>query len=121
MLLGVGLWLFFMAGMLLTLLGSAEKGQSETVDSEDRQDRKLAIWSDLSRLTLYLGIPFGNLLGVLVFWLIHRHKSAFIDWYGRQSQNYQITLLIYGAITPLLRLLVIGLFIYPLLMTLQGY
>lgn len=98
-LLGVGLWvlggLILMIGMVLALLGGAEKGQSEMIDTDDQRIRNLAIWCHLGSLALYLGIPFGNLVGVLVFWLINRDQSGFIDWHGRESLNFQITLMIF--------------------------
>lgn len=118
-LVGVGVWiigaLVLMTGMVLALLGASEKGQSEAIDTEDQRVRNLAIWCHLSSLAVYLGIPFGNLLGVLIFWLINRDQAAFIDWHGRESLNFQITLVIYSAITLLLSFILIGLFLFPLL------
>jgi hypothetical protein len=117
---GAGLWilgaLVLMIGTVLLLLGISENRQSDVVDTQDQRIRNLAIWCHLSSFALYLGIPFGNLIGVLVFWLINRDRSEFIDWHGREALNFQISLVIYSAIALLLSLLLIGLLLFPLLM-----
>lgn len=117
---GAGLWilgaLVLMIGTVLLLLGISENRQSDVVDTQDQRIRNLAIWCHLSSFALYLGIPFGNLIGVLVFWLINRDRSEFIDWHGREALNFQITLVIYSAIALLLSLVLIGLLLFPLLM-----
>ena len=45
----------------------------------------------LASLSGYL-IPFGNLVGPLVVWLIKRDAHPFIDDQGKESLNFQITM-----------------------------
>ena len=40
-------------------------------------------------------MPFGNILGPLVVWLIKRHDSPYIDYPGKEALNFQITLILY--------------------------
>lgn len=61
----------------------------------------------------YLGVPFGNILGPLVVWLIFRDESRFIDEHGRESLNFQISITIYvvvlGILAGLIGVLTLGL------------
>lgn len=45
---------------------------------------------------------FGNILGPLVVWLLRRKDSPFIDFHGRQSVNFQISLTIYLIVSAVL-------------------
>ena len=116
---GAGLWiagaLVLMIGTVLLLLGISENRQSDVVDTEDQRIRNLAIWCHLSSFALYLGIPFGNLVGVLVFWLINKDRAEFVDWHGREALNFQVSLVIYSAVALLLSLVLVGLLLFPLL------
>ena len=33
-------------------------------------------------------MPFGNILGPLVVWLIKRHDSPYIDYHGKEALNF---------------------------------
>jgi len=46
--------------------------------------------------------------GPLVIWLIERDKHRFVDEHGREAMNYQISLLIYSAVSAALCVLRIG-------------
>ena len=64
-----------------------------------------------------------HLLGVvgffapLVIWLIERDKHRFVDEHGRQAMNYQISVLIYGAVCWLLCLVLVKLVVLLWLLT----
>ena len=55
-----------------------------------------------------------HLLGVagffapLVIWLIEREKHRFVDEHGREAMNYQVSLLLYYAVSFLLTPLIVG-------------
>ena len=51
---------------------------------------------------------FGHLLGPLVVWLIKRADSPEIDAAGKESLNFQISMLIYAIISGILCLILIG-------------
>ncbi len=61
----------------------------------------------LGALIGYL-IPFGNLIGPLVFWLIKKDQYAFVDDQGKESLNFQITVSIAAIISVILTLVMIG-------------
>ena len=55
-----------------------------------------------------LVVPFGNVLGPLVFWLLKRNEYPFVDDQGKQALNFQIPLAICFAISIPLCLVLIG-------------
>ena len=71
-------------------------------------------WSVLCHASALLGLFFhffGHLLGPLLVWLIKRGDSPEIDANGKESLNFQISMLIYDIIAGILCLVVIGIFI----------
>jgi uncharacterized Tic20 family protein len=68
---------------------------------------------NMAMLCHILGI-FG-FLGPLIIWLSEREKHRFVDEHGREVMNYQISLLIYGAIAYLSLLLLMGFVLVPAL------
>jgi uncharacterized Tic20 family protein len=51
---------------------------------------------------------FGHLLGPLIVWLIKRGDSPEIDAAGKESLNFQISMLIYDIVAGILCLVLIG-------------
>ena len=51
---------------------------------------------------------FGHLLGPLIVWLIKRDASAEIDANGKESLNFQISMLIYDIVAGILCIVLIG-------------
>jgi uncharacterized Tic20 family protein len=43
-------------------------------------------------------IPFGSVLGPLITWSIWKNNSRFVDTHGKQSLNFNISLLIYQIV-----------------------
>lgn len=62
----------------------------------------------LASLAFFLGIPFGNLLGPLVVWLLKRDQFPFVDDQGKESLNFQITATIAGLLACVLCFILIG-------------
>lgn len=60
-----------------------------------------------------IGVPFGNVLGPLVMWLIKREEIPFVDECGKEAVNFQISMTIYTIIAGLSALLVIGFVLLP--------
>lgn len=54
------------------------------------EERQWALFIHLSALLGFL-IPFGNVLGPLIFWQIKKNESAFADEQGKEAMNFQIT------------------------------
>ena len=63
-------------------------------------------WGALCHASALLGvfplIGVGHLVGPLILWLIKRNDHPFIDDQGKESLNFQISVLIYSVlVTPL--------------------
>jgi uncharacterized Tic20 family protein len=68
-------------------------------------------WCVLCHASALLGLFFhflGHLLGPLIVWLVKRGDSPEIDAHGKESLNFQISMLIYDAIAAILCLVLIG-------------
>lgn len=93
---------------------------SSSPDSElDQETRSWAMACHLSSLVAWAGIPFGNIIGPLIVWIIKRETSNFIDYHGKASLNFQITTTIYGLIAALLLFVLIGFVLLPILLLLN--
>jgi uncharacterized protein len=69
------------------------------------------IWCVLCHASALLGVFFhflGHLLGPLVVWLLKRDASPDIDANGKESLNFQISMLIYDVIAAVLCIVLIG-------------
>ncbi len=65
-----------------------------------------------------LGLFFhflGHIFGPLIVWLVKRGESAEIDAHGKESLNFQLSMLIYDAVAAILCLVLIG---FPILILL---
>jgi hypothetical protein len=65
----------------------------------------------LAALVGFIGIPFGNIVGPLVVWLIKKEGSRFVDANGKEALNFQITVAIAALICIPLMLIIIGFFL----------
>jgi uncharacterized Tic20 family protein len=68
-------------------------------------------WCVLCHASALLGLFFhvlGHILGPLVVWLVKRGESPEIDAYGKESLNFQISMLIYDVIAGILCIVLIG-------------
>jgi len=93
-----------------------------TVTIPDKEARNWAMFCHLSALSGFF-IPFGNVLGPLIVWVIKKDSSPFIDDQGKESLNFQLTVTIAVFVCFLLMLVLIGVVlvavvgIYALVMT----
>ncbi len=68
-------------------------------------------WCVLCHAAALLGLFFhflGHLLGPLIVWLVKRGDSPEVDAHGKESLNFQISMLIYDAIAAILCIVLIG-------------
>jgi uncharacterized protein len=68
-------------------------------------------WNVLCHASALLGLFFhflGHLLGPLIVWLVKRGDSPEIDAHGKESLNFQLSMLIYDAIAAILCIILIG-------------
>ncbi len=85
------------------------------MDVMDKDTRMWAMLCHLSALATYIGLPFGNIIGPLVVWMIKRETSPFVDDQGKEALNFNISMIIYGIVCAVLMLVVIGFFLLILL------
>ncbi|MFP4072292.1 MAG: DUF4870 domain-containing protein [Desulfovibrionales bacterium] len=83
---------------------------TEQLGTQEKGSRTWGMLCHLSALSLFVGIPFGNLLGPLLVWLIKRNEHPFVDEQGRESLNFQISMSIYGLIAALFVVVLVGFF-----------
>ena len=75
-------------------------------------------WNVLCHATALAGffVPWaGHILGPLIVWLAKRSDSPQIDEHGKESLNFQISMLIYNVIAGVLCLVLIGFVILGIL------
>ena len=71
--------------------------------STSKDDRLWATFCHLAAFVGYVGVPFGNIIGPLVIWLIKKDESQYVDMNGKKALNFQISIAIYMlAAIPLL-------------------
>ena len=64
----------------------------------DKTERTLGMLCHLLALCMFTCIPFANIFGPLVLWLIKKDDYPFVDDQGKESVNFQITMsLVYIA------------------------
>lgn len=91
-------------------------------EAVDETQRNLAVGCHLLGF-LGLVVPFGNILGPLVLWLLKREGNPFVDDQGREAVNFQITMTLAALVCAALMavligfLLIIALGIYWLIVT----
>src|SRR5437764_15131874 len=75
-------------------------------------------WTVLCHASALAGLFFhflGHLLGPLIVWLVKRGDSPEIDAHGKESLNFQLSMLIYDAVAAILCIVLIGVPILVLL------
>ncbi|MEM9445486.1 MAG: DUF4870 domain-containing protein [Verrucomicrobiota bacterium] len=59
-------------------------------------------------------IPFGNLIGPLVVWLLKKQEMPFVEDQGKEVLNFQITISIALVISAILTVVAIGFLLLPI-------
>ena len=80
--------------------------------------RDVRTWNVLCHATALAGffVPWaGHILGPLIVWLAKRNDSPEINEHGKESLNFQLSMLIYNVIAVVLCLVLIGFIILPIL------
>lgn len=97
-------------------------GEKQTPEGQNDELRQAYTWGMFCHLSALAGflwfplgtfflIPFGNLIGPLIIWLLKRSDHPFIDEQGKESLNFQISMTIYGILASILVLVLIGFFV----------
>jgi len=92
----------------------AENEEKQTVGEEKEtkdEEKQANLWGMLCHLTAlsaFIGVPFGNIIGPLIIWLIKKDEYEFVDEQGKESLNFQISMSIYGIVSAILCFVFIG-------------
>ncbi|MDR7208760.1 DUF4870 domain-containing protein [Flavobacterium piscis] len=78
---------------------------------ENTTEKNTATFTHLSTLSQYI-IPFGNYIFPILIWTSQKDKSEFVNHHGKQTLNFQLSLLLY---TLILALIAIPIFVAVLL------
>ncbi|WP_243739843.1 DUF4870 domain-containing protein [Flavobacterium chryseum] len=68
---------------------------------ETTSDKNTATFTHLSTLSQYI-IPFGNYIFPILIWTSYKVKSEFVNHHGKQTLNFQLSLLLYTLILALI-------------------
>ncbi|WP_035985245.1 DUF4870 domain-containing protein [Leptolyngbya sp. KIOST-1] len=68
------------------------------------------MWAMLAHLSALSGfvIPFGNILGPLIIWLMKRDEMSFVADQGKEALNFNISMTIYMLVSGVLIFVLIG-------------
>ena len=83
--------------------------------SLESRARNWAMVAHLSGLASYTGIPFGNVLGPLVVWLLKKDELPFVADQAKEALNFQLSLTVYTFIAFVLMFFLVGLLAFPVL------
>src|SRR5436309_9273571 len=87
---------------------------NETARSEattPQQSSDVRTWCVLCHASALIGffVPWaGHILAPLVVWLLKRGESPEVDAHGKESINFQLSMLVYSVISGILCLVLIG-------------
>jgi uncharacterized protein len=79
----------------------------ETAEQNMRDER---LWASMAHVSTFAGylIPFGNVLGPLIVYLVQKDRSAFAAEQAKESLNFQLTMMFYLVTSAILCLVLIG-------------
>ena len=77
----------------------------------ESNEKNFGMLCHLSSLCGYIGIPFGSILGPLIFWLIKKEEMPFVNDQGKEALNFNITVAIAALICIPLIFIAIGIFL----------
>ena len=75
--------------------------------------RMWAMFCHLAALVSFLGVPFGGIVGPLIVWLIKKDEYPLVDQQGKESLNFQITVMIAAICCIPLVFFIIGIVLLP--------
>ena len=93
-----------------------ENPTEETAPAYNEKDNhNFAMFTHLAGLLAFIAIPFANIIGPLILWLIKKDELPLVDHAGKEAINFQISMTIYAFIAGLLCIILIGFIILPIL------
>jgi len=67
-------------------------------------------WAMFCHLSAFAGFffPFGGILGPLICWISRKDESEWVDYNGKASMNFQLSLLLYTVLAIPLCFIIVG-------------
>ncbi len=84
-----------------------------------QEERMFAAACHFAGLPIFTAFAFANLVAPLVIWLIKKESMPFVDVHGKESLNFQLTMLIAYTVSAILVCLYIGILLIGALLILQ--
>lgn len=85
----------------------------EEIYYTDVQERNLSMLCHLSALVTYF-VPLGGVLGPIILWFLKKEQYAEVDRQGKDSINFQLSILLYALVAGLLIFRGIGILLLAL-------
>ena len=79
-----------------------------------KEEQNWAMFCHLSALSGFI-IPFGNILGPLIIWLMKKDTMPLVNEHGKEALNFQITVAIAMIISIALMFVLIGFLLAPII------
>jgi len=80
-----------------------------------KEERQWAAFAHLAALFILILPPVGGFLGPLVIWILKKDEMPFVREQGRESLNFQLTVLLAMAVAAALMLVLVGFVLLPLI------
>ena len=77
----------------------------------DQDEKQWGMFTHLSALAALVGIPFGNVIGPLIIYMIKKDEFEFVAEQGKNVLNFQISWSIIFVISAILIIAVVGIFL----------
>ena len=91
---------------------SQEKTYKDPTETQLTQDdRTMGMLCHLASFAGYVIPFFGSIIGPIVIWQMKKDQSEFIDYHGKESLNFQITMAIAYFVSFILVFVIIGFFL----------
>lgn len=71
------------------------------------EEKNWGMFCHLAALAGYI-IPFGNIIGPIIVWSMKKDEFSFVEDQGKESINFQLSMIIYFIISAILVLVGIG-------------
>ena len=83
---------------------------NQEVDTLHVPDKEERTWGMLCHLVVFTGylIPLAWIIGPLIVWMIKRDEMPFVDDQGKESLNFQITIMLAMIASGLLMFILVG-------------
>ncbi|MBS3797075.1 MULTISPECIES: DUF4870 domain-containing protein [unclassified Pseudoalteromonas] len=81
--------------------------------AKSNDEKSMAMLCHLAALAGFI-VPFGSILGPLIIWLVKKEDMPVVDRHGRESLNFQFTMLIAYIVCFLLIFVAVGLLLLPI-------